>query len=157
MIKAGDKVKVIEWGKQYTTYPNWFKNHKDDLKYEWVIKYRYNNNMYTKMKHEKDNNIYDVLYVDEKYVLISTPDTDPFFDYSLVPSGTYLMNITGLEKIKPKSVKEYIIPIRMRANSNDIIKFNISNGAGGDYELVLNLNEYNGSIINIDGEKLQSF
>ena len=152
MIKAGDKVKVIDWGKQYTTYPEWFKNHKDDLKYEWVIKYRYNNNMYTKMKHEKDNNIYDVLYVDEKYALISTT-YDRYFNYSLTPSGTYLINITGLEKIKPKSVKEYIIPIRMRANNNSIIKFNISNGAGGDYELVLNLNEYNGSIINIDGEK----
>ena len=152
MIKAGDKVKVINWGEQYTTYPEWFKNHKDDLKYEWVIKYRYNNNMYTKMEHEKDNNIYDVLYVDEKYALISTT-YDRYFNYSLAPSGTYLINITGLEKIEPKSVKEYIIPIRMRANSNGIIKFNISNEAGGDYELVLNLNEYNGSIINIDGEK----
>ena len=41
-FKVGDKVMVVDDGKRYDTFTEWFAVHREHLKTEWLVKYRYN-------------------------------------------------------------------------------------------------------------------
>lgn len=41
-FKVGDKVKVVNNGSRYDTFIGWFEAHREYLKTEWLVEYRYN-------------------------------------------------------------------------------------------------------------------
>lgn len=63
-FKAGDIVKVTNWGDQYSTCTPWFIAHASELKLEWMINYRYGNCSWDD-KHSA-NEQFKVLFVDSK-------------------------------------------------------------------------------------------
>ena len=66
-FKAGDVVTVVNWGKQYTTYTEWFLFRKSEFPTEWLVKYAYANCMF---KRPLTHKYYTVLYVDDDMCLI---------------------------------------------------------------------------------------
>lgn len=40
-FKVGDKVKVVNNGSRYDTFTGWFEAYREQLKTEWLVKYRY--------------------------------------------------------------------------------------------------------------------
>jgi len=94
MIKAGDIVKVTDWGYQHSTSSAWFEAYIDDLETEWLIKYAYGDETSYKEYRCNDNKKYKVLYVDkyEKTCLITLAD-----DYSDFVSAVYLIGCVGVE------------------------------------------------------------
>ena len=67
MIKAGDIVRVTDWGCQYSTNSVWFMAHMDDLETEWLINYAYGDSTHYDGHQFSDMNKYRVLYVDDEY------------------------------------------------------------------------------------------
>jgi len=89
-FKAGDIVRVTNWGAQYSTCTSWFTKHASELKLEWMINYRYGN--YSWNDNHSVNEQFKVLFVDEDgrcligYILFS----DDF------AHGVYLIDSNGL-------------------------------------------------------------
>lgn len=78
MIKAGDLVKVTDWGKGYSTNTDWFADNLLELKPLWLVKYAYGNSSNYDYRRTTDNGIYRVLYSDGNMILITgniSPDT----------------------------------------------------------------------------------
>lgn len=40
-FKVGDKVRVVNDGSRYDTFIGWFEAYREQLKTEWLVKYRY--------------------------------------------------------------------------------------------------------------------
>lgn len=89
-IKAGDIVKVVNWGKNYSTHADWFLERADKLKPEWLVRYAYNDsrNYERYPKSHSDNRCWEVLSVDEGCALITQP--------GLFRPEVYLIRLDGL-------------------------------------------------------------
>ena len=102
MIKVGDLVKVKNWGHSFTTFTQWFIDHAQTLRLEWIIKYAYNNHDRFENHCKTDQTIYKVLYKDDRTLLICN-DCECGFDLGSV----YLIDIGGVEKyIEPKQMTQ---------------------------------------------------
>ena len=108
MIKAGDIVRVTDWGRQYSSNSLWFEMHIDDLETEWLIKYAYGDSTHY-MKHKyTDINKYQVLYVDE-YEGKCLITQKYYYDYY---SNVYLISLKGVELYdKPTEIEMTISEI----------------------------------------------
>lgn len=101
MIKANDVVKVNDWGCEYSTYSEWFVEHAESLKTEWIACYAYGDN--SKFKDYKvgaDNNNYIVLYTDGEKALITNESHYKIFGG--VSSSVYLISLCALKKVETK-------------------------------------------------------
>lgn len=67
-FKAGDIVTVVDWGRQYSTYADWFLSRKSEFPAEWLVKYAYDNCMFERPLTHKC--YYTVLYVAGNMYLI---------------------------------------------------------------------------------------
>ena len=65
-IKVGDIVEVVDWGCEYATDFTWFHDHKNELEFEWLVKYSYGNYANFIDHQYDDDNSYRVLYIDER-------------------------------------------------------------------------------------------
>ena len=92
-IKAGDIVKVVNWGRNYSTYTDWFLEQADKLKPEWLVRYAYNDsrNYERYPKNHSDNRRWEVLSVVEDCALITQPD--------LFRPEVYLISLDGLSPL----------------------------------------------------------
>ena len=101
-FKAGDIVKVKNWGRSYSTNTNWFISHKDELKVEWIARYAYENHQFFEYYTPySDNNEYEILYLSGEYALI-TPVTSS-------SDSVYLIGIDALfSKVYTFSMSEAI-------------------------------------------------
>lgn len=72
-IKVNDTVQVTDWGSIHDTCRLWFEDHKNEIKFDWGIRYAYQDAENYEDCQYTDNNTYVVLYVDEqeKKALIS--------------------------------------------------------------------------------------
>ena len=102
MIKAGDLVKVKNWGKGYTTYTGWFLDNFENLKPEWIINFAYNNDSKYKDKCKTDSATYKVLYVKDSIALICEIGL-----FNTVRE-TYLIGTGGLEDAPKRMTKKQI-------------------------------------------------
>lgn len=100
-IKAGDMVYVKDWGKSYGSNYSFFQERLSQLKYEWMIKYGYENNMYELYKDGIDRNKYKVLYVDGDMALITR-------EYIYNMSATYLIATYALKLAPVEMTKKQI-------------------------------------------------
>ena len=100
-INVGHEVRVIDWGHQYTTNIDYFKNIKDSVDIEIVIRYAYDDNSPYNENRFRDTNIYNVLYADDEHemALIALPGK-----YSPV----YLVDYRGLSPLPIKLTKSQI-------------------------------------------------
>ena len=65
-FKVGDKVKVKNWGRSYSTYTSFFEERQNDsnMKIEYMINYAYNNDKFLKYRElNSDPDTYTVVYV----------------------------------------------------------------------------------------------
>ena len=89
-IKAGDIVKVVNWGSAYPTYVSWFLTRVDELKPEWLVRYVFDVGNYKNYPEKNlDNRRWEVLFVDGAHALIT--EKGPF---SWPP--VYLIGVDGL-------------------------------------------------------------
>ena len=102
MIKAGDLVKVKNWGKGYTTYTGWFLNNFENLKPEWIINFAYNDDSKYQDKCNTDSSIYKVLYVKDGKALICESNS-----FNTVRE-TYLIGTEGLKDVPKRMTKKQI-------------------------------------------------
>lgn len=65
MIKAGDIVRVTDWGRQYSTNTTWFVDNFNKLELDWVIHYAYDDNISFLERQFTDDAKYRVLYIDD--------------------------------------------------------------------------------------------
>lgn len=101
MIKANDVVKVNDWGCEYSTYGDWFVEHAESLKTEWIACYAYgDNSKFRDYKVGADNNNYIVLYTDGEKALITNESTYRIFGG--VKSSVYLISLCALKKVETK-------------------------------------------------------
>ena len=103
-IKAGDLVKVVNWGHQYPRNIKFFTDHRCDIDMKWMIRYAYNNALFSDKKAGDiaKRATYKVLYADameDKYVITATGDS-----YASV----YLMGGDGLKKAPRKMTQDDI-------------------------------------------------
>ena len=94
-FKAGDVVRVNDWGKRYTTHTRWFKEHQKDLDIDWVIRYPYNDNNHATYTSSKEP--YRVLYCADNKALITLNRDDGNWLYDEV----YLISTSGIELANP--------------------------------------------------------
>ena len=93
---VGCTVKVVDWGRQYSSYDTWFKRHQFELPVEWLIHYAYENDNFERSQQLIDR-IYRVLYVDDDICLIGEySDND-------ILRGVFLVNEEGL-KLAPRKM-----------------------------------------------------
>ena len=92
MIKAGDIVRVTDWGRQYSRCSDWFKKRTDQLETEWLIRYAYGDQAYYKESKCNDITRYRVLYIDisDKVCLITRAANDWL-------GCIYLIGLDGVE------------------------------------------------------------
>ena len=92
-IKAGDIVKVVDWGRIYSTYIDWFVERADELKAEWLARYAYGDsrNYENYPKKGSDNREWKVLFVDGQFALII--EESPFI---ITNEKVFLINVDGL-------------------------------------------------------------
>lgn len=96
MIKPMDIVQVTDWGCMYDTCISWFKEHKNELKFDWVIRYAYGDAANYEQRRYTDENVYIVLYVNEDKALISLYTAN---------TKVYLINVNALYHVR-KTLKE---------------------------------------------------
>ena len=87
-FKVGDIVRVTNWGDQYSTCTSWFLSHVSELKFEWMINYRYGN-LSRNDNHPADEE-FKVLFVDSKDGRCLIGRTNCF------THGVYLIGSRGL-------------------------------------------------------------
>ena len=100
MIKAGDLVRVKNWGKGYTTYTGWFLNNFENLEPKWIINYAYGDDSKYRDKCKTDSAIYKVLYVEDSKALIC--------ECGLFARKTYLISTEGLKDTPKRMTKKQI-------------------------------------------------
>ena len=100
-FKAGDIVRVTNWGKQYSTCTPWFTKHASELKLEWMINYRYGN--FLKNSDHHPNERFEVLFVDrdKKRCLIG----EMFIN---MIGSTYLIDEEGLAFVRKRMTQDDI-------------------------------------------------
>jgi len=64
-MKAGDLVRVKNWGGGFTTNSAWFLDHVHDLDVNYLIRYAYNDSANYFKRKNNDDRIFEVLYVDD--------------------------------------------------------------------------------------------
>lgn len=92
MIKAGDIVRVKDWGCVYTTYAEWFRENMSELNIDWIIRYAYDNSSKYDTHKYDDTDKYQVLYVKDRYALITRSYSFPWS-----AGAVYLMGKDALE------------------------------------------------------------
>lgn len=95
MIQVGDIVRVTDWGRQYSRFTDWFKEHTGQLKTEWLIKYAYGDETHYGGFKCNDITRYRVLYIDivDEVCLITR-----MADYSdKAEFEVYLIGLNGVE------------------------------------------------------------
>ena len=99
MIKVNDTVRVIDWGDMYDTCRIWFEDHKNELKFDWVIRYAYQDTENYEDCQYTDNNAYVVLYVDEREekALISLHTAD---------TKVYLINLDAIVPVRVMTMEQ---------------------------------------------------
>lgn len=92
-IKVGDTVQVTDWGSMYDTCRIWFEDHIKEIKFDWVIRYAYQDTENYEDCQYTDDNAYVVLYVDEREekALISLHTAD---------TKVYLINLGALVPVR---------------------------------------------------------
>lgn len=72
-IKAGDIVRVVDWGRNHSTCSDWFLKRVNKLKLEWLMRYAYGDSENYEKYPEKgsDNRLWEVLFVDDGLALIT--------------------------------------------------------------------------------------
>lgn len=92
-IKAGDTVKVIDWGYSCPKNDEWFLARAAWLKSEWIAKYAYGDSSnYEKYPEEySDKRYWEVLFVDIDDNLALITEKSPFVDEKV-----YLIMVKGL-------------------------------------------------------------
>ena len=65
MIKVDDIVRVANWSGQYIVANSWFLRHKDELNFEWVIRYAYGDDTNYLEHRCNDDSKYQVLFIDD--------------------------------------------------------------------------------------------
>ena len=108
-MKAGDIVKVTNWGQAYSTNYHWFDKFKGELEYRWMLCYAFNDHTnYDKFwssSHKdrpKDEREYVVLFVGDNKALITERNR---YDISkkAVSASVYLVGVDGLEIVYSKN------------------------------------------------------
>ncbi len=148
MIKVGDKVKVINWGKQFITNKPWFRKHSSDLgfNFDWAVRYQYNNK-HINMKDRKDILIYNVLYIADNIALITRTFSQDIINN--LDDSVFLISLDGLEKIEPE-IKDYYLPIKCKLKENDLVKIKmIRNSDNKECAIDLDINKYDGQLIDL--------
>jgi len=92
MIKAGDIVRVTDWGLSFPTWREWFEERKNELDFMWVLRYAYDNSVNFRSCCFTDETRYIVLYIDSdcKRALI----TDDIYRNL---GKVYLIGLDGIE------------------------------------------------------------
>ena len=95
-IKAGDIVKVIDWGRSYSTAINWFLERKDKLNPDWLARYAFNDSSNYKkyQRTPSDNRRWEVLFVDVDNNLALITEKSPF-----ICGAVYLIRLIGLSPL----------------------------------------------------------
>ena len=113
-FKVNDEVRVIDWGKAYTTNYNWFEQHKCDIPFRYAVRYAYANSANYINQIEKsdvDEKAYKVLFVEDDMLLI-TPVESYFEGWRVVTSQNspiFLISEYGVKKyLKKKMTKKQI-------------------------------------------------
>ena len=114
-FKAGDIVKVKNWGKRYTTNTPWFKEHYHDLDIDWIIRYAYNDKDHA--NYTSNEEPYKVLYCTDDLALITEDD-------SFYCEKVYLISTEGIKLANPiKEMKlsevENILGYRVKIISDE--------------------------------------
>lgn len=118
MIKAGDIVRVKDWGNAYTTYAEWFRENASELNIDWIIRYAYDNDS-KYINHKCDDaDKYQVLYVKDRYALITRSYSFPWS-----AGAVYLVGIGTLELYdKPTEMTVSEIEKRLGIENLKIVK-----------------------------------
>ncbi len=89
-IKVGDRVRVKNWGQEFSTALNWCVENKDDIPIELLIRYAYgDSSRFIKYGSESgDTNVYRVLYIKNRRAIIGTNN-----DFGAV----YIIAVSALE------------------------------------------------------------
>lgn len=102
-MKAGDIVKVTNWGQAYSTNYHWFDKFKGELEYRWMLCYAFNDqtnyDKFWSSSHKdrpKDKKEYLVLFVGDNKALI-TERYRYNISKSSVTAPVYLVGVDGLE------------------------------------------------------------
>lgn len=96
-IKPMDVVKVADWGDMYDTCTPWFKEHKDNISIDWIIRYAYGDVSNYEQRKYTDDNAYIVLYVDGDKALISLYAEN---------TKVYLINVDALYRVRKMTLEE---------------------------------------------------
>lgn len=111
-MKAGDIVKVTDWGEAYSTNYFWFDKFKGDLAYRWMICYAFGDDSNYKKYYSKthpdnptDTREYTVLFVGDDRALITERVGYELYR-GTVNSSVYLVGVDGLEVVYSKNSAE---------------------------------------------------
>ena len=89
-IKVGDIVRIINWGRGYTTNSAWFEEYFDFLDPKWIIGYSYGNEDNYLHCQFDDNRKYKVLFVADDRALIALNSASEY-------GATYLIATDAIE------------------------------------------------------------
>lgn len=98
-FKVGDIVRVIDWGKQYSTCTPWFTEHASELELEWIINYCYGN--FSKNSDHCPNERFKVLFENKGRYLIG----EKFIN---MVGSTYLIGEDGLASVRKRMTQDDI-------------------------------------------------
>ncbi len=100
-IKAGNIVRVVDWGKGYSTHVEWFLIWAYRLKTEWLARYAYgDSHNYDKYrKKNSDNRLWIVLAVIDDFALITQQIGD-------CKGAVYLIDLNGLAGAREMTLSE---------------------------------------------------
>lgn len=108
-MKAGDIVKVTNWGQAYSTNYQWFDKFKGELEYRWMLCYAFNDqtnyDKFWSSSHKdrpKDKREYVVLFVGDNKALITDRPRYTISKGS-VTTSVYLVGVDGLEVVYSKN------------------------------------------------------
>lgn len=111
-MKAGDIVKVVDWGCCYSTNYAWFDTFKGELDPRWMICYAFNDHKnyesFRSKAHKdkpQDKRDHVVLFVGDDKALI-TERTRYDIARSTVTASVYLVGVEGLEVVYSKNSAE---------------------------------------------------
>ena len=113
-MKAGDIVKVTDWGRAYSTNYQWFDKFKGELEPRWMICYAFNNctnfDKFWSSSHKdrpKDEKKYVVLFVgDNKALIIDRLSYE--LNKGRASASVYLVGVEGLEIVYSKNFADDI-------------------------------------------------
>lgn len=89
MIEAGNRVRVTDWGRAYSSYTKWFETHEHEIEFEWAVRYAYGNTDNFDKRRYSDDTAYNVLIIIDGRALITDDD--------LCQQQVYLVDVDVIE------------------------------------------------------------